>query len=144
MLRRLRAALLVAALVAGTLPLAAGCRDDDDSASDAGGDDLSVPAQVDCSTVSDCLACCSAENASGALDFDSSLQSCVCAGSPCEAACAQTVCGSGVGIDAACRACLLATAGNDGGSGVCGRAVAGCVADVGPCADWKSCVDRCP
>jgi hypothetical protein len=119
--------------------VAAGCRDDADGNTPDMTIDMAAPVVLDCAAQSDCLTCCLAEHQSGALDFDSQLQSCACQPSTCQAACQTTICGSEVGIEPACRTCLEA---NDGG--VCAPAVTTCVETDGACGAFKRCVDRCP
>lgn len=107
---------------------------------DAGaGDDGPPPPR--CSAEPDCPSCCSDEFESGALDFQSALQACACQPSTCRAACAGTLCGTGLALDAACRACLD---GVRAPGGACHDADVECVETDGACGAFESCLDRCP
>jgi hypothetical protein len=94
-----------------------------------------------CPGIAACIACCTGENESGALDFTSFLQSCACQPAVCASACAKTLCGSALIIDAPCRTCL------DGAravGGACHQDDADCQSDVGPCGAFEDCMDSCP
>jgi hypothetical protein len=133
------------ALLLATLVVVAACREPlpPPTAPVDGGADLAMPAlpPVDCRTAADCLACCTGELQSGALDFTAAVQSCACQAASCQSACKQTICGAALGVDAPCRACLDGTL-VDGGA--CQTPVRECVATSGGCGAWQTCVERCP
>ncbi len=140
--------LLRPALVAALL-LAAACREDvatydltvplpKDGFADDAGDGGAAPL---CSSSANCLTCCTAEFESGALDFTAAMQPCACQPQVCQSACAATLCGTSLVLDAACRACL------DGArapGGACHQADSDCVATQGACGAFEGCLDRCP
>jgi hypothetical protein len=112
-----------------------------DGGADAAPFDLSVIAAPDCTKAPDCYACCAGVYQSGALDFDSDTSGCACQnGSTCAGACNSTVCGDGVGANAACLACIDGLS-VDGGA--CQATVYDCVTNDGPCGTWKTCAESC-
>jgi hypothetical protein len=116
------------------------CRSGGGTAALDGGADLQQPLPM-CAGQADCLGCCARSFESGALDYDYRLMSCACTASSCLGACAATVCGSNVGVDQSCRACLAATLAD---GGVCMSATGDCLANAGPCATFANCVAACP
>jgi hypothetical protein len=100
-----------------------------------------APPPPPCSSQKDCLGCCTGRFPSGALDYDSAIMSCACTGPTCATACASTVCGQGVGIDAPCRDCIAGTT-VDGGA--CMSTLGDCLVNAGPCANYVACVASCP
>ncbi len=136
--------LLVAALLG-----AVACRDDGvaldagmDLPRDGYVDDASDgPPLPSCAAVPDCSSCCTGEFESGALDFTAALQTCACQPQVCASACANTLCGSGLIIDAPCRACL------DGAraqGGACHQADVDCMSTQGACGIFEDCLNHCP
>jgi hypothetical protein len=105
-----------------------------------GGADLQQPLPM-CASAANCLACCTANFESGALDYDTELMSCACSATSCLTACSATVCGTNIGVDRACRACLDGTLA-DGGA--CQQTASDCLANAGPCAGFADCIAACP
>jgi hypothetical protein len=130
----------VAALVlAAALGLGA-CHDRTAAVALDGSADLHQPRPM-CARAADCLACCTRNFESGALDYDTNLMSCACTASSCLGACTQTVCGTSIGVDESCRACLD---GARADGGVCQAAASDCLVNAGPCASFADCVAGCP
>jgi hypothetical protein len=121
------ALLLAACRSSGTVPVDGGVAD--------------LQALPPCTSEPSCLACCTARFESGALDYDTELMSCACTATACASACASTVCGTGVGVDSACRQCLAGTLAD---GGVCLSAASDCLVNAGPCAGFADCVAACP
>ncbi|MCU1281652.1 MAG: hypothetical protein JWM53_5198 [bacterium] len=128
----------------------AGCRDEVvplDGSADlphdgyvfGGSDDGStLPA---CIGQTDCSACCTGRHESGALDFMAALQACACQPQVCKDACLNTLCGSGLILDAACRTCLD---GARAAGGACYQAALDCTSTQGACGLFEDCIDSCP
>jgi hypothetical protein len=105
-----------------------------------GGADLQQPLPM-CTRAADCLACCTANFGSGALDYDFQLMSCACTATSCLSACSATVCGTSTGVDRACLACLDGALAD---GGVCQATAGDCLANAGPCAGFADCIAACP
>jgi hypothetical protein len=116
------------------------CRHDAGAPLDGAAADLQQPLPM-CARAPDCLACCTRSFESGALDYDYRLMSCACSASTCLSACTATVCGTNVGLDGRCRACLAGTLA-DGGA--CQATAGDCLATAGPCAGFADCIAGCP
>lgn len=115
-----------------------------DGGLDAGAPDMLSLATPDCTKAPDCYACCAGVYESGALDFTSATQGCACdppaEDGPCAGPCASTLCGSALGVNAACQTCIDGLA-VDGGA--CQQQISDCITFDGPCGAWKTCSESC-